>query len=60
MVLSYIDPNAGSMVAQLAVAGFAGAAVAVKLGWRRAAERLRREPAPGVPEAEATSETHDS
>ncbi len=41
-MIGYIDSNSGSLVAQVAVAGLAGAGVAVKLTWRRAAERLRR------------------
>ncbi len=40
-MIAYIDPGSGSMVAQLAVAGAAGAAVAVKMGWRKAALRVR-------------------
>jgi hypothetical protein len=42
MPLAYTDPGTGSMVVQVAVAGAAGLAVAVKLGWRRAAARVRR------------------
>lgn len=41
MVLAYIDPGSGSMVAQLAVAGAAGVAVAVKVAWRKTAGRIR-------------------
>ena len=32
---AYLDPGSGSMLAQLAVAGFAGVAVALKVYWRR-------------------------
>lgn len=41
MTLSYIDPGSGSLMAQLAVAGVAGAAVAVKMTWRKATRRIR-------------------
>jgi|AntDryMetagUQ889_1029465.scaffolds.fasta_scaffold02406_6 hypothetical protein len=41
MVLAYIDPGSGSMIAQLAVAGAAGVAVAVKVAWRKTAGRIR-------------------
>lgn len=40
-VLGYVDPGSGSMVAQIAVAGAAGAAVAVKMAWRKATARRR-------------------
>ncbi len=43
-MFAYIDPGSGSMVAQVAVAGAAGVAVAVKMGWRKAAGRLRGRP----------------
>ncbi len=39
-MLSYIDPGSGSLLTQMAVAGVAGAAVAVKLGWRKTAALL--------------------
>jgi hypothetical protein len=60
MLLSYLDANSGSLIAQVAVAGFAGAAVAAKLGWRRASERLRGNREPGGPEAQADAEKHGS
>lgn len=41
-LLSYIDPGSGSLLAQIAVAGAAGAAVAAKLGWQRTVARLDR------------------
>jgi|GEM_PF-2612162 hypothetical protein len=48
-LLSYMDPGSGSLLAQIAVAGAAGAAVAVKMGWRRTTALLdgkrRRRPA---------------
>jgi len=44
-----MDPGSGSLLAQIAVAGAAGAAVAVKMGWRRTTALLdgkrRRRPA---------------
>ncbi len=60
MLLSYIDSNSGSLIAQVAVAGLAGAGVAVKLTWRRATERLHRNRADGGSDAETTAETHES
>lgn len=39
-MLSYMDPGSGSLLAQAAVAGVAGAAVAFKMGWRRTAALL--------------------
>jgi hypothetical protein len=32
---AYLDPGSGSMLVQLLLGGFAGAAVIVKLGWHR-------------------------
>lgn len=48
-MIAYIDPGAGSFVLQAIVAAAAGAALAVKLGWKRlrAALGLR---APSDPE----------
>jgi hypothetical protein len=60
VLLSYIDSNSGSLVAQVAIAGFAGAAVAVKLGWRRATERLRKNAGDGRSQAHGGSDDHDS
>jgi len=34
-MIAYIDPGAGSFVLQAIVAAAAGAALAVKLGWKR-------------------------
>ena len=34
-MLAYLDPGSGSLIAQMVVGAFAGAAVAFKLGWRR-------------------------
>lgn len=42
MTFAYLDPGSGSMMAQAAVAGVAGAAVAVKVGWRRVSSSLRK------------------
>lgn len=39
-MILYIDPGSGSLLTQVAVAGAAGAAVAVRMGWRRATARL--------------------
>jgi hypothetical protein len=44
MKLAYLDAGSGSLIVQAVVAGAAGAVVAVKLGWRRLADRLRRRP----------------
>ena len=38
---AYLDPGAGSMLAQLAAAGFAGAAVLLRMYWGRIKERLK-------------------
>ena len=60
MPLSYLDANSGSLIAQVAVAGFAGAAVAAKLSWRRASERLRRNRGAGGSEVQADGEKRGS
>jgi hypothetical protein len=41
-LVAYLDANSGSLIIQTVVAGAAGAAVAVKLGWRRIAGKLPR------------------
>jgi hypothetical protein len=46
MHLAYLDAGSGSLIIQALVAGAAGAAVALKLGWRRLTGKLRRKPAP--------------
>lgn len=46
---AYLDPGAGSMLAQLAAAGFAGVAVLVRLYWGRIKERLKGAPPPKQP-----------
>ena len=45
MHLAYLDAGSGSLIIQALVAGAAGAAVALKLGWRRLTGKLRRKPA---------------
>jgi len=35
LAMAYLDPGSGSMVVQLLLAGFAGAAVALKVFWRK-------------------------
>ena len=60
MLLLYLDANSGSLIAQVAVAGFAGAAVVAKLSWRRASERLHRNREPSGPEAQADGEKNRS
>lgn len=40
-IVAYVDPGTGSIIAATAVAGFAGAAVAVKSRWHSATGKLR-------------------
>jgi hypothetical protein len=49
-MLAYLDAASGSMIVQAIVAGAAGAAVFLKLGWRRITGPFRRRPAAGVGE----------
>ena len=42
MELAYLDAGSGSLIVQAVVAGAAGALVAVRLGWRRIADRFRK------------------
>lgn len=44
MRLAYLDAGSGSLIVQAVVAGAAGAAVTVKLFWRRLTGRFRRQP----------------
>jgi len=44
MDVAYLDAGSGSLIVQAVVAGAAGALVAVKLGWRRMADRFRKRP----------------
>jgi hypothetical protein len=37
---AYLDPGSGSMLVQLLLGGTAGAAIILKLGWRRLLERF--------------------
>jgi hypothetical protein len=41
-LVAYLDANSASLIIQAVVAGAAGAAVAVKLGWRRIVGKLPR------------------
>jgi uncharacterized protein (DUF2062 family) len=41
-MLAYLDAASGSMVVQAILAGAAGAAVVLKLGWRRVTSPFRR------------------
>jgi hypothetical protein len=41
-MLAYLDAASGSMIVQAIVAGAAGAAVFLKLGWRRITSPFRR------------------
>jgi len=43
MYLAYLDPTSGSQLAMAIVAGFAGGMVAIKLWWRRALSKFRRQ-----------------
>lgn len=48
---AYLDPASGSMFLQLLLGGIAGAAVALRLVWRRLVARFRRkEPLPRMTE----------
>ena len=49
-MLAYLDAASGSMIVQAIVAGAAGAAVFLKLGWRRITGPFRRRPAAEVGE----------
>lgn len=42
--LAYLDAGSGSLIVQAVIAGFAGVAVAVKLGWQRLTGKFRRRP----------------
>ena len=43
---AYLDPGAGSMLAQLAAAGFAGVVVLVRMYWSRIVAKLKGEKKP--------------
>ena len=58
-MLAYLDAGSGSIIASAAAAGFAGAAVAAKMGWQRVSGKFKRGPAGEqheAPEAEAVAE----
>jgi hypothetical protein len=50
MSFAYLDANSGSIIASAAAAGFAGAAVAAKLGWARVTGKLGRKGQPATDE----------
>jgi hypothetical protein len=49
-MLAYLDAASGSMLIQVVLAGAAGAAVFLKLGWRRLTSPFRRRAAAQVTE----------
>jgi hypothetical protein len=49
-MLAYLDAASGSMIVQAIVAGAAGVAVFLKLGWRRITSPFRRNTAAEVGE----------
>jgi uncharacterized protein (DUF2062 family) len=51
-MLAYLDAASGSMVVQAVLAGAAGAAVVLKLGWRRLTSPFRRRSTAQVAERE--------
>lgn len=53
MILAYLDPASGSMLAAAVVAGFAGAMVTIKVWWQRIKDKVRRRPAAGTPAVSA-------
>ena len=57
-MLGYLDAGSGSIIASAAAAGFAGAAVAAKMGWQRVTGKLKRGQADeqAAPEVEAAAE----
>ena len=55
MLIAYLDPGSGSLVAQAVVAGVAGAAVAAKVGWRRISSSVRK----GKDESPITTQPSD-
>lgn len=46
MQLAYLDPGTGSLALQLLVGGVLGAALAIKMFWRRILSLLGRKPPP--------------
>ena len=57
-MLGYLDAGSGSIIASAAAAGFAGAAVAAKMGWQRVTGKLKRGQTEEqeAPEVEAAAE----
>ena len=57
-MLGYLDAGSGSIIASAAAAGFAGAAVAAKMGWQRVTGKLKRGQTEeqDAPEVEAAAE----
>jgi hypothetical protein len=51
-MLKYLDAGTGSMLVQMAVAGVAGAAVFLKLGWAKITAPFRRKRSNDVVETE--------
>jgi hypothetical protein len=51
-MLGYLDAGSGSIIASAAAAGFAGAAVAAKMGWQRVTGKLKK----GSPEEQQAPE----
>lgn len=43
---AYLDPGSGSMLAQLAAAGFAGVAVLIRMYWARIVARFKGQKKP--------------
>jgi hypothetical protein len=41
-MFGYLDAGSGSIIASAAAAGFAGAAVAAKMGWQRVSGKFKR------------------
>ena len=46
---AYLDPGGGSMLVQLAAAGFAGLVVLAKVYWKRLKDRIKGPPPPKAP-----------
>jgi hypothetical protein len=55
-MLGYLDAGSGSIIASAAAAGFAGAAVAAKMGWQRVSGKFKRGSAEEQEAPEAVAE----
>ena len=55
-MLKYLDAGTGSMLVQMAVAGVAGAAVFLKLGWAKISAPFRRKSSDRASETETQHE----